>query len=37
MAEQLLIQMDPELKRKLARLATREGKTATQVVRDHRT
>lgn len=34
MAEQLLIRMDPELKRKLARLATREGKTATQVVRD---
>lgn len=34
MAEQLLIRMDPELKRKLARLATREGKTSTQVVRD---
>ena len=34
MAEQLLIRMDPELKRKLAKLATREGKTSTQVVRD---
>jgi predicted DNA-binding protein len=34
MAEQLLIRMDPELKRKLSRLATREGKTSTQVVRD---
>jgi predicted DNA-binding protein len=33
-AEQLLIRMDPELKRKLARLATMEGKTSTQVVRD---
>jgi len=34
MADQLLIRMDPELKRRLARLATREGKTSTQVVRD---
>ena len=34
MTEQLLIRMDPELKRKLARLATREGKSSTQVVRD---
>ncbi len=34
MAEQLSIRMDLELKRKLARLATREGKTATQVVRE---
>jgi predicted DNA-binding protein len=34
MAEHLSIRLDPELKRKLARLATREGKTATQVVRD---
>jgi predicted DNA-binding protein len=32
--EQLLIRVDPELKRKLAKLATREGKTSTQVVRD---
>ena len=34
MAEQLLIRLDPELKRKLTRLATMEGKTSTQVVRD---
>jgi len=34
MAEQLLIRVNPELKRKLARLATMEGKTSTQVVRD---
>jgi len=34
MAEQLLIRMDPELKRKLAKLATMEGKTSTQVIRD---
>lgn len=34
MAEQLLIRVAPELKRKLARLATMEGKTSTQVVRD---
>jgi predicted DNA-binding protein len=33
MAEQLLIRMDPELKRKLTRLATMEGKTSTQIVR----
>jgi len=34
MAEQLLIRMDPELKRKLTKLATMEGKTSTQIVRD---
>lgn len=34
MAEQLLIRVDPELKRKLSKLATLEGKTSTQVVRD---
>ena len=34
MAEQLLIRIDPELKRKLGKLATMEGKTSTQVVRD---
>jgi predicted DNA-binding protein len=34
MAEQLLIRLDAELKRKLAALATREGKSSTQVVRD---
>ena len=34
MAEQLLIRVDPELKRKLSRLATMEGKTSTQIVRD---
>jgi len=34
MAEQLLIRVDPELKRKLTRLATMEGKTSTQIVRD---
>ena len=34
MAEQLLIRVDPELKRKLNKLATLEGKTSTQVVRD---
>ncbi len=34
MTEQLLIRVDPELKRKLAKLASREGKTSTQVVRD---
>jgi predicted DNA-binding protein len=34
MADQLLIRVDPELKRRLARLATLEGKTSTQVVRD---
>jgi len=34
MAEQLLIRVDPELKRKLAKLATRECKTSTQIVRD---
>jgi len=34
MAEQLLIRMDLELKRKLIKLATMEGKTSTQVVRD---
>ena len=34
MTEQLLIRVAPELKRKLARLATMEGKTSTQVVRD---
>ena len=34
MAEQLLIRIDPELKRKLNELATLEGKTSTQVVRD---
>lgn len=34
MSEQLLIRVDSELKRKLATLATKEGKTSTQVVRD---
>ncbi len=34
MTEQLLIRVNPELKRKLARIATMEGKTSTQVVRD---
>lgn len=34
MSEQLLIRVDPELKRKLARLATMEGKTSTQIVRE---
>lgn len=34
MAEQLLIRLDAELKRKLNRLATLEGKSSTQVVRD---
>jgi len=34
MSEQLLIRVAPELKRKLARAATLEGKTSTQVVRD---
>lgn len=34
MTEQLLIRMDPELKRRLAKLARVEGKTSTQVVRD---
>ncbi|HVB47895.1 MAG TPA: ribbon-helix-helix protein, CopG family [Burkholderiales bacterium] len=34
MAEQLLIRVDPELKRKLTKLATMEGKTSTRVVRD---
>lgn len=34
MAEQLLIRVAPELKRKLARAATLEGKTSSQVVRD---
>jgi len=34
MAEQLLIRIDPELKRKLGKLASMEGKTSTQVVRD---
>ena len=34
MAEQLLIRMDPELKRKLTKLAAMEGKTSTQIVRD---
>jgi len=34
MAEQLLIRVDPELKRKLNKFATMEGKTSTQVVRD---
>ena len=34
MAEQLLIRMDPDLKRKLTRLATMEGKSSTQIVRD---
>ena len=34
MAEQLLIRMDSELKRKLTKLATMEGKTSTQIVRD---
>ena len=34
MAEQLLIRVDPDLKRKLNKLATMEGKTSTQVVRD---
>jgi predicted DNA-binding protein len=33
-AEQLLIRMDPELKRKLGKFAVMEGKTSTQVVRD---
>ena len=33
MTEQLLIRVDPELKRKLAKLATMEGRTATDVVR----
>ena len=33
MAEQLLIRMDLELKRKLTKLATMEGKTSTQIVR----
>lgn len=34
MTEQLLIRVAPELKRKLTRAATLEGKTSTQVVRD---
>ena len=34
MAEQLLIRVEPELKRKLNKLATMEGKTSTQVVRN---
>lgn len=34
MRAQLLIRVAPELKRNLARAATREGKTSTQVVRD---
>ena len=34
MTEQLLIRVDPELKRKLTRLATMEGKTSSQVIRD---
>ena len=34
MAEQFLIRIDPELKRKLVKLATMEGKTSTQIVRD---
>lgn len=34
MTEQLLIRVAPELKRKLTKLATMEGKTSTQVVRD---
>jgi predicted DNA-binding protein len=34
MTEQLLIRVAPELKRKLARMASLEGKTSTQVVRD---
>ncbi len=34
MTEQLLIRVNPELKRKLAKLAAMEGKTSTQVVRD---
>jgi predicted DNA-binding protein len=34
MTDQLLIRVDSELKRKLAKLATQEGKTATQIVRD---
>ena len=33
MAEQLLIRLDLELKRKLTKLATMEGKTSTQIVR----
>jgi predicted DNA-binding protein len=34
MADQLLIRVDPELKRRLAKAALLEGKTSTQVVRD---
>ena len=34
MSEQLLIRVAPELKRRLARAATLEGKTSTQVIRD---
>ena len=34
MTDQLLIRMTPELKRKLGKAATLEGKTTTQVVRD---
>lgn len=34
MTEQLLIRVAPELKRKLAKMASLEGKTSTQVVRD---
>ena len=34
MAEQLLIRVDPELKRKLNKFATMEGKTSSHVVRD---
>ena len=34
MTEQLLIRIAPELKRKLSKMASLEGKTSTQVVRD---
>ena len=34
MRDQLLIRVDPELKRRLAKAATLEGKTSTQVIRD---
>lgn len=34
MAEQLLIRVAPELKRKLSKFASMEGKTSSQVVRD---